>query len=63
MNNRLELQVHVLRLQKGNEHFIFVYDREHIHDVLHTLSRWASTPELAFSWYDAARLSSEVRNW
>jgi hypothetical protein len=59
----VESQVHVLRLQKGREHFVFIYDRDHVSDVLHTLSRWASTPDIDLSWYDAARLSHEVRNW
>ena len=59
----LDLQVHVLRLQKGQEHFIFVFDREHIHDVLHTLSLWAMNPDIDLTWYDAARLSKELRDW
>ena len=63
MMNRFGLQIHVMRLERNGEHFIFVYDREHISDVIQTLGRWASTPELDFSWYDAARLSKEVRSW
>jgi hypothetical protein len=58
-----EQQVHVIRLDKGVEHYVFLYDKHHIKEVLLQLSRWAMNPELTLNWFDAARLSHEVRNF
>jgi len=63
MNRLVELQVRVMRLDKGGEQFIFIYTNEHLKELLQTLTRWAMDEELAFTWYDAARLSKEVREW
>ena len=50
-------------LIKGRERYVFVY-----HDgeagraeLLRTFGRFASTPELSFTWYDAAMLAARVR--
>ena len=51
----------VLALVKGEERYIFLYDDEHKSDALRTLGRFASNPELSFSWYDAAVLSQKIR--
>lgn len=56
-------EVHVLRLDKNGEHYVFVYTAEHRRDMLRQLTRWAKNPDLSFGWYDAARLSHEIRNW
>jgi trehalose utilization protein len=58
-----ESQVHVLRLDKGHEHYLFMYTKEHVRDVLRMLAHWAGNPDLSFNWYDAARLSHEIRKW
>ena len=54
--------INVLALVKGEERYIFLFDDEHRSDALRTLGRFASNPELSFSWYDAAVLSQRLRN-
>ena len=63
MNRMTEPPVHVIRLDAHNEHYVVMYDERHRSKVLLRLAQWASNTELAFTWYDAARLSQEVRNW
>jgi len=53
--------INVLALVKGEERYIFLYDDAHKSDALKTLGRFASNPELSFSWYDAAVLSQRIR--
>jgi hypothetical protein len=53
--------INVLALVKGEERYIFLYDDDHKSDALRTLGRFASNPELSFSWYDAAVLSQRIR--
>jgi hypothetical protein len=53
--------INVLALVKGEERYIFLYDDTHRSDALRTLGRFASNPELSFSWYDAAVLSQRIR--
>lgn len=51
-------------LVKGTERYIFLYSdtEEKRIEVLRTMGRFASNPDLSFTWYDAARLSQLVRN-
>lgn len=53
--------INVLALVKGKERYIFLYDDRRRAETLRTLGRFASNPELNFSWYDAAILSQKVR--
>jgi hypothetical protein len=53
--------INVLALVKGSERYIFLFDDEHKADALRQLGRFASNPELSFSWYDAAVLSQRIR--
>ena len=53
--------INVLALVKGTERYVFLYDDSHRAETLRTLGRYASNPELSFSWYDAAVLSQKVR--
>lgn len=53
--------VDVLALVKGNERYIFIYDDNHRAEILRVMGRFASNPELSFTWYDAACLSQRVR--
>ncbi len=46
---------------KGEERYVFLFDDAHKAEVLRTLGRFASNPELSFTWYDAAVLSQKVR--
>ena len=53
--------VNVLALVKGSERYIFLYDDDNRAATLRMLGRYASNPELNFTWYDAAVLSQKVR--
>jgi hypothetical protein len=53
--------INVLALVKGEERYIFLFDDAHRSEALRTLGRFASNPELSFSWYDAAVLSQRLR--
>jgi hypothetical protein len=53
--------INVLALVKGNERYIFLFDDASRAEALRTLGRYASNPELSFSWYDAAVLSQKIR--
>ncbi len=53
--------IHVLALVKGEERYIFLFNDQHRGEALRTLGRFATNPELSFSWYDAAVLSQKIR--
>ena len=53
--------INVLALVKGNERYVFLYDDESRAECLRVLGRFASNPELSFTWYDAAVLSQKIR--
>jgi hypothetical protein len=53
--------INVLALVKGNEKYVFLYDDASRAETLRVLGRFASNPELTFSWYDAAVLSQKIR--
>jgi hypothetical protein len=59
--NALTQEINVLALVKGVERYVFLYTDEHKAQVLRTLGRFASNPELSFTWYDAAVLSQRIR--
>ena len=53
--------INVLALVKGQERYIFLYDDGNRSNALRTLGRYASNPDLSFTWYDAAVLSQKIR--
>jgi hypothetical protein len=53
--------INVLALVKGAERYIFLFDDASRAETLRVLGRYASNPELSFSWYDAAVLSQKIR--
>ncbi|MFP6673535.1 MAG: hypothetical protein VB878_00520 [Pirellulaceae bacterium] len=53
--------INVLALVKGSERYIFLFTDDNRGEALRTLGRYASDPELTFSWYDAAVLSQKIR--
>ena len=53
--------INVLALVKGPERYIFLFDDAHRAETLRVLGRFASNPELSFTWYDAAVLSQKIR--
>lgn len=53
--------INVLALVKGNERYVFLFDDDHRAEALRTLGRFASNPDLSFTWQDAAVMSQKVR--
>ena len=53
--------INVLALVKGRERYIFLYDDTQRSQTLRMLGRYASNPDLSFTWYDAAVLSQKIR--
>lgn len=53
--------INVLALVKGEERYVFLYDDSSRAETLRVLGRYASNPELSFTWYDAAVLSQKIR--
>jgi len=53
--------INELALVKGEERYVFLFDDKHRSETLRMLGRYASNPELSFTWYDAAVLSQKVR--
>ena len=54
-------EINVLALVKGTERYVFLYDDASRAETLRMLGRYASNPELSFTWYDAAVLSQKIR--
>jgi len=54
-------EINVLALVKGEERYVFMFSDEQRSETLRTLGRFASNPELSFTWYDAAVLSQKIR--
>ena len=62
MEHLVSGDINVLALVKGEERYVVLFDDEKRGEALRTLGRYASNPELSFSWYDAAVLSQKVRS-
>lgn len=54
-------EINVLALVKGQERYVFIYSDENRSETMRLLGRYASNPDLSFSWYDAAVLSQKIR--
>ena len=48
-------------LEKGGEKYILVYEDAQTDGAYRTLGRWASSTELSFSWWDAAKMHRQIR--
>ena len=57
----MDQEINVLALVKGTERFVFLFDDDSRSDTLKMLARYASNPDLSFTWYDAAVLSQKIR--
>ncbi len=53
--------ISIVAIVKGEERYVFMFDDNSRAETLRTLGRYASDPELSFSWYDAAVLSQKIR--
>ena len=48
-------------IANGQERFAFIYDDESHSTLLQTVGRYASDPDIQFSWHDAAIVSQKAR--
>jgi len=53
--------INMLALVKGSERYVFLYNEANRAETLRILGRYASNPDLSFTWYDAAVLSQKIR--
>ena len=53
--------INVLAISKNEERYVFLYRDEDRAEILRQFGRFATNPELSFTWYDAAVLSQKVR--
>jgi hypothetical protein len=53
--------INIIALVKGRERYVFRYGDDNRKDILRVLGRYASNPDLSFTWYDAAVLSQKIR--
>ncbi len=53
--------VRFLILIRGRERYVFVFDREHLTEIRRVFGRFASDPELSFTWHDAAVMSLRAK--
>ncbi len=60
-DNIVSQDINVLAMVKGNERYVFLFDDDSRADTLRLLGRYASNPDLSFTWHDAAILSQRIR--
>lgn len=60
--NRVSQDINVLAMAKGEERYLFLFNDETRAELLRTLGRFASDPDLSFTWHDAAVLSQKIRS-
>lgn len=53
--------IEVAAVVKGRERYVILFNGRTRAEALRTIGRWASAPDLSFSWYDAAALSNKMR--
>ena len=54
-------ELNMLALVKGEEKYVFLFDDKNRSETLRQLGKYASDPDLSFTWYDAAVLSQKIR--
>jgi len=50
-----------LCLVRGAERYVLLFDYASRSEAMRTLGRWASNPELSFTWHNAAVMSNAIR--
>jgi len=58
---RVNRELNVLALFKGDERFIFVYDDDSRDAMIDEIRHRAADPAVAVNWFDAAILTQRVR--
>ena len=54
-------EMNMLALVKGEEKYVFLFGDTNRSETLRQLGKYASDPDLSFTWYDAAVLSQKIR--
>lgn len=54
-------EMNVVAIVKGEERYVFLFDRQSHGAMLKQLGRFAADPELSFTWQDAAELCKAAR--
>ena len=54
-------EMNMLALVKGEEKYVFLFSDKNRSETLRQLGKYASDPDLSFTWYDAAVLSQKIR--
>jgi len=57
----VDQEYNVLALVKGEERFVFIYSDDNRNAAIRQFGKYASNPDVSFSWYDAAVLSQKIR--
>lgn len=57
----MDNDLHIVGIEKGEEKYLWIFNDANRAEVLKSLGRAASNPELSFDWYSAAVLSQRVR--
>ena len=53
--------LNVVCVCRGNERYVWMYDDDRVTECYRSIGRFASNPDLAFSWYDAALATQRMR--
>jgi len=61
MMDRLEADIDVTVIVKGDERYVFLYDVPGRLKILRAAGRYASDPEMSFTWQDAAAVCKVSR--
>lgn len=62
MTSRIEQDgLIVMAMIKGQEKYLLLYEPAQANEAIRTLGRWASDPQLSFTWYDAAVATQEIQ--
>jgi len=54
-------EINIVALAKDGQRYVFLFDDVSTPDIMQTLGKYASDPELDFTWYDAAVMSQRIR--
>ena len=47
--------------RNDGQNYIVLFVMEQRHEVMRAIGRWASDPDLTFTWYDATQMARHVR--
>jgi len=60
-NNLSPDDINVIGFVKGPDKFILLYNDSDTAEALQSVDRWATHPEINFTWYDAGNLTKRIK--